>query len=95
MAVARRLYSVKINQAGRSDNIVKLVEVGPRDGLQNEKRPISFETKMALIEKLSRTGLETIEAGAMVSPKWVPQVCRRDAPLRVLMIADASKDGRL
>ena len=56
------------------DNKVKIVEVGPRDGLQNEKNTIPLETKIDLIERLARTGLTTIEAGAFVSPKWVPQV---------------------
>ena len=53
---------------------VKMVEVGPRDGLQNEARPIAAEAKIALIEKLSDAGLQVIEAGAFVSPKWVPQM---------------------
>lgn len=57
------------------DNRVKIVEVGPRDGLQNEKTVIPLATKIELIEKLARTGLKTIEAGSFVSPKWVPQVC--------------------
>jgi hydroxymethylglutaryl-CoA lyase len=52
-----------------------IVEVGPRDGLQNEKSTIPLETKLKLVQKLSETGLETIEAGSFVSPKWVPQVC--------------------
>lgn len=58
-----------------TDNHVKLVEVGPRDGLQNEKKTIPLATKIELIERLARTGLSTIEAGSFVSPKWVPQVC--------------------
>jgi hydroxymethylglutaryl-CoA lyase len=58
-----------------SDYRVKLVEVGPRDGLQNEKRAIPLATKLELIERLAKTGLTTIEAGSFVSPKWVPQVC--------------------
>lgn len=53
---------------------VRIVEVGPRDGLQNEKKTISLETKLKLIDKLANTGLTTIEAGSFVSPKWVPQV---------------------
>lgn len=57
------------------DNRVKIVEVGPRDGLQNEKTVIPLATKIELIERLARTGLKTIEAGSFVSPKWVPQVC--------------------
>ncbi|MBG0758771.1 hydroxymethylglutaryl-CoA lyase [Vibrio cidicii] len=52
---------------------VKIVEVGARDGLQNEAR-ISTESKIALIDQLSRTGLKQIEAGAFVSAKWVPQM---------------------
>ncbi|KAL6413775.1 hydroxymethylglutaryl-CoA lyase [Ilyonectria robusta] len=56
------------------DNRVKLVEVGPRDGLQNEKKTIPLATKIELIERLARTGVSTIEAGSFVSPKWVPQV---------------------
>jgi hypothetical protein len=56
------------------DNRVKIVEVGPRDGLQNEKKTIPLETKIELIERLAKTGLSTIEVGAFVSPKWVPQV---------------------
>lgn len=59
---------------GSYDNRVKLVEVGPRDGLQNEKKTIPLATKIELIERLAKTGLSTIEAGAFVSPKWVPQV---------------------
>lgn len=53
---------------------VKIVEVGPRDGLQNEKTPISAIDKISLIEKLSDAGLSYIESGSFVSPKWVPQM---------------------
>ena len=53
---------------------VRIVEVGPRDGLQNEARPVSTADKLALIDKLSDAGLRTIEATAFVSPKWVPQM---------------------
>jgi hydroxymethylglutaryl-CoA lyase len=53
---------------------VKIVEVGPRDGLQNEAKPVPLEVKVALIDRLSETGLAAIEAGAFVSPKWVPQM---------------------
>ena len=52
---------------------VKIVEVGPRDGLQNEV-PVSIEDKVKLIDNLSETGLSVIEAGSFVSPKWVPQL---------------------
>ncbi|MDI1252973.1 hydroxymethylglutaryl-CoA lyase [Thermomonas sp.] len=53
---------------------VRIVEVGPRDGLQNEKTEISTADKITLIDKLSATGLRSIEATAFVSPKWVPQM---------------------
>ena len=53
---------------------VKVVEVGPRDGLQNEKQLISVDDKLELIRKLASTGLSHIEIGSFVSPKWVPQM---------------------
>jgi hydroxymethylglutaryl-CoA lyase len=53
---------------------VKLVEVGPRDGLQNESAPVSTEVKVELIHRLQDAGLKVIEATAFVSPKWVPQM---------------------
>jgi isopropylmalate/homocitrate/citramalate synthase len=55
-------------------NRVKIVEVGPRDGLQNEKTIVPLAVKVELIDRLSDTGLPVIEAGAFVSPKWVPQM---------------------
>jgi hydroxymethylglutaryl-CoA lyase len=57
---------------------VKIVEVGPRDGLQNEPLPVSVATKVELIERLAVAGLQTIEAGSFVSPKWVPQMAGSD-----------------
>ena len=53
---------------------VKIVEVGPRDGLQNEKVQISAEDKIALIDQLADAGVNYIESGSFVSPKWVPQM---------------------
>ncbi|HEU4774538.1 MAG TPA: hydroxymethylglutaryl-CoA lyase [Lysobacter sp.] len=53
---------------------VRIVEVGPRDGLQNEKAIIATADKIALIDRLSATGLQSIEATSFVSPKWVPQL---------------------
>jgi hydroxymethylglutaryl-CoA lyase len=53
---------------------VKLVEVGPRDGLQNEKETIPVEAKIELVERLAAAGLPNIEAASFVSPKWVPQM---------------------
>lgn len=53
---------------------VKIIEVGPRDGLQNEKQTIATDTKIQLINQLSEAGLSYIEAGSFVNPKWVPQM---------------------
>ena len=53
---------------------VKIVEVGPRDGLQNEKTLIDVDDKMTLINLLADTGLSYVESGSFVSPKWVPQM---------------------
>ncbi|XP_034015733.1 hydroxymethylglutaryl-CoA lyase, mitochondrial [Thalassophryne amazonica] len=53
---------------------VKIVEVGPRDGLQNERTIVPAETKIHLIDMLSESGLQVIEATSFVSPKWVPQM---------------------
>jgi hydroxymethylglutaryl-CoA lyase len=53
---------------------VRIVEVGPRDGLQNEKDEVPTQTKLALIERLADAGLPVVEATAFVSPKWIPQM---------------------
>lgn len=55
-------------------SFVRIVEVGARDGLQNEKTIIAAATKIELIDRLSATGLRTIEATSFVSPKWIPQL---------------------
>ncbi len=52
----------------------RIVEVGPRDGLQNEARPIAVDVKVKLVEMLADAGLATIETGSFVNPKWVPQM---------------------
>ena len=53
---------------------VKIVDVSPRDGLQNEKGSVPTEVKVELIDRLSDAGLQSVEAGSFVSPKWVPQM---------------------
>ena len=53
---------------------VKIVEVGPRDGLQNEAMSVPADVKIELINRLSATGLTAIEVTSFVSPKWVPQM---------------------
>jgi hydroxymethylglutaryl-CoA lyase len=72
---------------------VKIVEVGPRDGLQNEAQPVSTETKLELIRRLASCGLNTIEATAFVSPKWVPQMADAAAVMAGLPTSDAAKAG--
>jgi hydroxymethylglutaryl-CoA lyase len=57
---------------------VRIVEVGPRDGLQNEPNPLSVAIKLQLIELLAQAGLTTIEAGSFVNPRWVPQMAGSD-----------------
>ena len=61
---------------------VRLVEMGPRDGLQNEKQVVSTETKVELIARLGAAGLPAIEATSFVSPKWVPQMGDNSEVLR-------------
>lgn len=61
---------------------VKIVEVGPRDGLQNEKATVPTEAKVDYITTLADAGLRVIEAGAFVSPKWVPQMADTDEVYR-------------
>jgi isopropylmalate/homocitrate/citramalate synthase len=65
---------------------VTLVEVGPRDGLQNEARSVPTEVKLELIDRLGAAGLTVIEATAFVSPRWVPQMADHDAVLRGLTL---------
>jgi hydroxymethylglutaryl-CoA lyase len=52
----------------------RIVEVGPRDGLQNEKKSIPLQTKIELVNRLAKTGVTHMEAGSFVPAKWVPQV---------------------
>jgi len=62
--------------------IVKIVEVGPRDGLQNEAQIVATEIKIELIERLADAGLRVIESTSFVSPKWVPQMSDNSAVMR-------------
>lgn len=69
---------------------VRIIEMGPRDGLQNEKSPVSVEARIDFIEALVAAGLRTVEVGAFVSPKAIPQMANSDAVLRgVSHISDA------
>ncbi len=58
---------------------VSIVEVGPRDGLQNEAGAIPLEVKLQLLDDLANAGLEVLEAGSFVNPKWVPQMADSEA----------------
>src|SRR5262249_19815029 len=53
---------------------ISIVEVGPRDGLQNESKELSVQDRFRFVHKLAQAGLKRIEVGAFVSPKWVPQM---------------------
>jgi isopropylmalate/homocitrate/citramalate synthase len=72
---------------------VRIVEVGPRDGLQNEKQLVPSEVKVELIERLAEAGLPAIEATAFVSPKWVPQMGDSDAVLRAVLGSPRRRPG--
>jgi hydroxymethylglutaryl-CoA lyase len=63
---------------------VRIVEVGPRDGLQNESATLSVATRVALVEKLVAAGLRHVEVGSFVSPKWVPQMAASDGVFATL-----------
>lgn len=66
VTASRQLWNEKVD--------IKVVEVGPRDGLQNESTVVPTNVKVDLINRLSNTGLRVIEATSFVSPKWVPQM---------------------
>ena len=63
---------------------ITIVEVGPRDGLQNEAAPVPVADKVALVEALAEAGLPVVEAGSFVSPKWVPQMAGSEEVLRTV-----------
>ena len=66
------------DQVQSNSSFVKIVEVGPRDGLQNEKTPLTLDDRRNLILDLMKTGLKNIEVGSCVSAKWVPQMADSD-----------------
>jgi len=74
---------------GSLPEFVKIVEVGPRDGLQNEKKLVSTEEKVQFIDMLSQTGLKVIESGAFVSSPWIPQM----ADSKQVMLQMKKKEG--
>ncbi|TIA39778.1 hydroxymethylglutaryl-CoA lyase [Aureobasidium pullulans] len=80
--LSRRCFSIT---SKRFADQVRIVEVGPRDGLQNEKSSISSDVKIDLVRRLAATGLKTIEAGSFVHPKWTPQMASSDKVLQNLL----------
>ena len=69
-------------------NAVRVVEVGPRDGLQNEPRPVAASVKVELINRLADAGLRSIEAASFVSPRWVPLMADSEEVMRALIPRD-------
>jgi hydroxymethylglutaryl-CoA lyase len=70
----RQLFrSFSTSRSHKADH-ARIVEVGPRDGLQNEKKSIPLRTKIELVNRLAKTGVTHMEAGSFVPAKWVPQV---------------------
>ena len=63
-----------ISSVRQSSNFIRIFEVGPRDGLQNEQIQVPTSTKVEFVNRLSRTGLKFIEVTSFVSPKWIPQM---------------------
>lgn len=68
-----------MNRLGALPSRVEIIEVGPRDGLQNEAGPLDLEAKVALVNDLAGAGLRTIETGSFVNPRWVPQMADSEA----------------
>jgi hydroxymethylglutaryl-CoA lyase len=94
MLVRPRHHHVRtLTSAAFSGASVRIVEVGARDGLQNEKTTVPLDTKLELLSRLSKTGLRHIEAGSFVSPKWVPQMANTSAILSQLETQRDKDDG--
>ena len=82
----KRCFNHRLISTNAQD--VRIVEVGPRDGLQNEKTFVPTSTKIQLINMLSRTGLKNIEVTSFVSAKWVPQMSDNKEVLSKIDIMD-------
>lgn len=74
-----------VKKPRKSTPAVRIVEVGPRDGLQNEKRSFTVEERILLVKNLAAAGLKNIEAGAFVSAQWVPQMQNSNAVISKLL----------
>ena len=89
MTIIMTMMSTNVRLTGNTTRMplptkVTIVEVGPRDGLQNEPQQVSVETRISLIKLLVEAGLTSIEAGSFVSPKWVPKMADTDKVLAAL-----------
>ena len=71
---------------------VRIVEVGPRDGLQNEKMILTSDFKSKMVQSLINCGIKHIETGAFVSPKWVPQMADSDQVLELVKKAQIGEE---
>jgi len=80
----RRLCSASVASGVGNGDTVRIVEVGPRDGLQNEKSVVPTPTKIEFIDRLAAAGLTHVEATSFVSPKWVPQMSDHTEVLRAV-----------
>ncbi len=82
--VVMSLWTSKLLRGSCMSDYVKIVEVGPRDGLQNEKQALSIEQRLSFINDLIDAGLKFIEVGSCVSAKWVPQMSQSDKLFKLL-----------
>ena len=95
MSAASGVGSAAARASDAPDRGVHIVEVGPRDGLQNEAAAVALATKRALVERLAAAGLREIEAGAFVSPRRVPQMADSGELLRALLDEAPFGDGTI
>ena len=85
--LSRFAFHTRNYATSAASHVVNIVELGPRDGLQNEKgKIIPVELKVALIDRLTHAGVTTVEAGSFVSPKWVPQVRKTPFVSRLIVL---------
>ena len=83
MSILKKCQSLLL-KATKLPKSVRIVEVGPRDGLQNESSILTAEFKSNMVSSLLNCGIKHIETGAFVSPKWVPQMANSDSVLEMV-----------
>jgi hydroxymethylglutaryl-CoA lyase len=87
-----QFYSRNTNPHSKDTTAVRILEVGPRDGLQNIKKIVPTATKVELIRRLFSTGLNAIEATSFISPKWIPQLADGSEVLKQVLPLAQKKD---